>query len=90
MNLVMGVPLRAAIATSNFMIGITAATSAIVYYRHGYLDPQIAIPTALGVLVGAQVGTRVGGRLRSQLLKQVFQLLLIVFAIQMIYQAVKR
>ena len=89
MNLVMGVPLRAAIATSNFMIGITAATSAIVYYRHGYLDPRIAIPTALGVLVGAQVGTRVGGRLRSQRLKQVFQLLLAIFAVQMIYQAVR-
>jgi len=89
MNLVMGVPLRAAIATSNFMIGITAATSAIVYYRHGYLDPHIAIPTALGVLVGAQVGTRLGGRLRSSRLKQVFQLLLLVFAVQMIYQTVR-
>lgn len=89
MNLVMGVPLRAAIATSNFMIGITAATSAIVYYRHGYLDPQIAIPTALGVLIGAQAGTRIGGRLRSHRLKQVFQFLLVVFALQMIYQAVR-
>ena len=89
MNLVMGVPLRAAIATSNFMIGITAATSAIVYYRHGYLDPRIAIPTALGVLVGAQVGTRIGGRLHSQRLKQVFQLLLVIFAIQMFYQAMR-
>jgi uncharacterized membrane protein YfcA len=89
MNLVMGVPLRAAIATSNFMIGITAATSAIVYYRHGYLDPQIAIPTSLGVLIGAQFGTRIGGRMRSHRLKQVFQLLLFVFAVQMIYQAVR-
>lgn len=89
MNLVMGVPLRAAIATSNFMIGITAATSAIVYFRHGYLDPRIAIPTSLGVLIGAQIGTRVGGRLRSQRLKQVFQILLIIFTIQMFYQAVK-
>lgn len=89
MNLVMGVPLRAAIATSNFMIGITAATSAIVYYRHGYLDPQIAIPTSLGVLIGAQAGTRIGGRLQNHRLKQVFQLLLFVFAVQMIYQAVK-
>ena len=89
MNLVMGVPLRAAIATSNFMIGITAATSAIVYYRHGYLDPRIAIPTSLGVLIGAQAGTRIGGRLRSQRLKQVFQWLLLIFAAQMIYQAMK-
>lgn len=84
----MGVPLRAAIGTSNFMIGITAATSAIIYYQHGYLDPSIAIPTALGVLIGAQIGTRLGGRVRSHRLKQIFQGLLLVFAIQMFYKAV--
>jgi len=89
MSLVMGVPLRAAIATSNFMIGITAATSAIVYYRHGYINPAIAIPATLGVLVGAQAGTRLGGRLRSRRLKQVFQILLFVFALQMFIQALR-
>jgi len=89
MSLVMGMPLRAAIGTSNFMIGITAATSAVIYYQHGYLDPSIAIPTALGVLVGAQLGTRIGGRVKSRRLKQIFQWLLIVFALQMLYQAVR-
>jgi uncharacterized membrane protein YfcA len=88
MSLVMGVPLRAAIGTSNFMIGITAATSAVIYYQHGYLDPSIAIPTALGVLVGAQMGTRLGGQVRSHRLKQIFQGLLLVFAVQMFYKAV--
>ncbi len=87
MSLVMGIPLRAAIATSNFMIGITAATSALIYYARGYLNPTIAIPAALGVLVGAQAGTRIGGRLRSQRLRQVFQALLLVFAVQMFFQA---
>ena len=42
MSLVMGMPLKAAIATSNFMIGVTAATSAVIYYGRGYIDPQIA------------------------------------------------
>jgi hypothetical protein len=88
MSLVMGMPLRAAIGTSNFMIGITAATSAVIYYQHGYLNPSIAIPTALGVLLGAQLGTRIGGRVRSHRLKQIFQGLLLVFAVQMFYQAV--
>lgn len=88
MNLVMKMPLRAAIGTSNFMIGITAATSAVIYYQHGYLDPSIAIPTALGVLVGAQLGTRIGGRIRSHWLKQIFQWLLLIFAVQMFYKAV--
>jgi uncharacterized protein len=88
MSLVMGMPLRAAIATSNFMIGVTAATSALIYYQRGLLDPNIAIPTALGVLVGAQIGTRVGGKVRSTSLKLIFQGLLLVFAVQMLYQAV--
>ncbi len=87
MSLVMGLPMRAAIATSNFMIGITAATSAVIYYQHGYIDPSIAIPTALGVLLGAQVGSRVGSRVHSHRLKQIFQILLLLFAAQMLYRA---
>jgi uncharacterized membrane protein YfcA len=88
MSLVMGMPLRAAIGTSNFMIGVTAATSAVIYYQRGFLDPGIAIPTALGVLTGAQIGTRVGGKIRSHWLKLLFQGLLLIFAVQMIYKAV--
>ncbi len=87
MSLVMGLPMRAAIATSNFMIGITAATSAIIYYQHGYIDPSIAIPTALGVLLGAQIGSRLGSRVQSHRLKQIFQILLLVFAAQMLFRA---
>jgi hypothetical protein len=88
MSLFMGVPLRAAIGTSNFMIGITATTSAIIYYQYGYLNPTIAIPTALGVLFGAQLGARLGGKVQSHLLKQIFQGLLLVFAIQMFYKVI--
>jgi|MudIll2142460700_1097286.scaffolds.fasta_scaffold149862_2 hypothetical protein len=89
MSLVMGMPLRAAIATSNFAIGITAATSAIIYYQHGYIDPSIAIPTALGVLVGARQGTRLGGRVRSNRLKQIFQVVVLVFAVQMFVKSLR-
>jgi len=89
MSLVMRVPLRASIATSNFMIGVTAATSAVIYYARGFVDPTIAIPTSLGVLAGAQIGTRLGGKLRSQRLKQVFQVLLLLFAVQMFWQALR-
>jgi hypothetical protein len=89
MNIVMGIPIRAAIATSNFMIGVTAATSAIVYYQHGYVNPSVAIPTALGVLLGARFGTVLGGRVRSQQLKQIFQLILLFFAVQMFVHGVR-
>ena len=88
MTLVLGMPLKAAIATSNFMIGVTAATSALIYYGRGYVDPQVAIPTALGVLLGARFGPRLGGRLRGATLKRLFQGLLVVFALQMLAKAV--
>ena len=87
MNLMMGVPLRAAIATSNFMIGITAATGALVYFAHGLIDPALAAPITLGVLAGSRMGARLGSRIKSRRLKQMFQALLLVFAVQMFIQA---
>jgi uncharacterized protein len=89
MTLVMGLPMRASIATSNFMIGITAAASAVIYYQHGYVDPSIAIPTALGVLLGARTGTIIGGRVRGKRLKLIFQAVLIVFALQMFVETIR-
>jgi hypothetical protein len=89
MSLTMGVPLRASIATSNFMIGITAATSAIIYYARGLVDPAIAVPAALGVFAGAQIGTRIGGKLNSGKLRLIFQIVMLVFAIDMFYEAFK-
>ena len=53
MHLAMGVPLRVATATSNLMIGITAAASAVIYLLRGGIDPYVAGPTAIGVFLGA-------------------------------------
>ena len=53
MHLAMGVPLRVATATSNLMIGITAAASAVIYLIRGGIDPYVAGPTAIGVFIGA-------------------------------------
>ena len=58
MNLLMGVPLKATIATSNLMIGVTAATGAAIFYGRGYMDPYWAVPAALGILAGARLGPR--------------------------------
>ena len=88
MTVVMGIPLRAAIATSNFMIGVTAATSALIYLSRGYVAPYLAVPTALGVLLGAGLEPRLGMRVRSASLKRVFQLLLVGLAVQMLWKAV--
>ncbi|MBI3961586.1 MAG: sulfite exporter TauE/SafE family protein [Deinococcus sp.] len=89
MHLIMGIPLKAAIATSNFMIGVTAATSAVLYYARGYVDPVLAVPTALGVLLGAQVGSRLAGRVHTAVLARAFQLVLLYLAVQMLWKTVR-
>jgi uncharacterized membrane protein YfcA len=72
MRLVMGVPMRVATATSNFMVGITAASGLLVYFARGDLRPLLAAPVVLGTLLGAQVGTKAAGRLQSQMLSRLF------------------
>jgi len=83
MNLVMRIPMKAAIATSNFMIGVTAATGALVFWASGKIDPHIAAPSAIGVLIGARIGTTVTGRARSRALSIAFVILLAITAVQM-------
>lgn len=89
MTLGMGVPMKVATATSNFMIGVTAAASAGVYFSRGDIDPFIAAPTALGVLGGSVAGARLIGRLRSAALRWAFTLVLLVVAIEMFLRGVK-
>jgi uncharacterized membrane protein YfcA len=72
MDYVMRLPMKVSTATSNFMIGITAAASASVYFSRGDIHPLIAAPVAVGVLVGASVGTIVVARLRNATLRKVF------------------
>jgi uncharacterized protein len=84
MNLVMRLPLKTAAATSNFMIGVTAAASAGVYFVRGDIDPFVAGPVALGVLVGTQLGTRLLRRLGSRSLRRAFTVVLVVVAVQML------
>ena len=69
MNLLMGVPLKATIATSNLMIGVTAATSAAIFYGRGYMDPHWAVPAALGILAGARLGPRLAIHLPAKVLR---------------------
>jgi uncharacterized membrane protein YfcA len=89
MTLGMGVPLKAATATSNLMIGVTAAASAGVYFVRGDIDPFIAGPVAAGVLVGAVGGSRLLGRLRNAWVRGAFVVVLLVVAWQMIAKGVR-
>ncbi len=89
MHLVMGVPLRVATATSNLMIGITAAASAIIYLLRGGIDVYVAGPTAVGVFVGASIGSRTVHRIDVRLLRMLFVGVLLVTAWQMAGRALR-
>lgn len=89
MHLAMGVPLRVATATSNLMIGITAAASAVIYLIHGGIDPYVAGPTGIGVFVGATAGSRLGHRVDLRYLRILFVIVLGYTAIQMLLRAVR-
>jgi len=67
MFIFMNVPLMVATATSNFMIGVTAAASAIVYYRRGDIVVQVAAPLAVGVFVGSLLGARLAPRIHTRI-----------------------
>ena len=87
MHLVMGVPLKVATATSNLMIGVTAAASAVVYLVRGGIDPYIAGPTAVGVFAGAMVGSRLAARIDVRILRLLFVGVLALTAAQMTLRA---
>ncbi|HEY3417946.1 MAG TPA: sulfite exporter TauE/SafE family protein, partial [Armatimonadota bacterium] len=87
MRLRMGIPLKAATATSNFMIGITGATSVVLYFHRGLVNLPVTALCALGVLLGATVGSRLATRLHTKFLQYLFIVMLIFTAGQMIFKA---
>lgn len=88
MDRVMRMPMKASTATSNFMIGVTAAASSVVYFVRGDVEPMVAGPVALGVLAGALVGTRIMVRLKGTTLRKLFIPVLLVVAVQMFLKGV--
>ncbi|MGI8534683.1 MAG: sulfite exporter TauE/SafE family protein [Candidatus Limnocylindrales bacterium] len=88
MNVAMGVPIRVATTTSTYMLGATAAASAVLYFAAGVLEPLLAGPVALGVFLGARVGARFATRVSQRKLQLIFVVVAAVFAVQMLARAV--
>ena len=88
MDRAMRIPFKVATTTSNFMIGVTAAASAGVYLHRGYLDPGLAMPVMLGVLLGSLLGVRKLMTSTPVLLRLVFSVVVLFLAIEMIYNGV--
>lgn len=88
MDLAMHMPMKASTATSNFMIGVTAAASAGLYFMRGQIDPFLAGPVAAGVLVGATVGSRLLGRIGGRSIRVVFVIVLVIVSIEMLWKGI--
>ena len=87
MDQAMRLPYKVATTTSNFMIGITAAVSAGVYFAHGYIYPPIAFPVMLGVIAGSFLGAKVLPKMHTRLLRILFSTIICFIGLQMLYNA---
>lgn len=85
MDKIMKIPFKVSTATSNFMVGVTAAASAGIYLRHGYIDPGISMPVMFGALIGSIFGAKVMVKARIKVLRYIFSAVLFVLAVEMIY-----
>jgi len=89
MDLAMHLPIKVSTATSNFMIGVTAAASAGIYFARGDINPFIAAPVATGVLGGAALGSHLLGRIRGSAIRVLFVLVLIWVSAEMLLKGVR-
>jgi uncharacterized membrane protein YfcA len=86
MDQAMRIPFKVSTTTSNFMIGVTAAASAGVYFQRGYIQPGLAMPVMLGVLLGSFLGAKVLAVAKTRVLRLVFGLVIVALALEMIYK----
>ncbi len=89
MDQAMHIPFKVSTATSNFMIGVTAAAGAGIYLNRGYIDPILAMPVVLGVLLGSLLGSRHLFKAETKKLRIIFSIVILLLAIEMIYSGLR-
>ncbi len=87
LNLLMDVPLKATTATSNYMIGITAAASSIIYFANGFIDPFISSAVVVGVLAGGTLGSFAAGKAKTITIAKIMIGIFIIIGINMLLKA---
>ena len=85
MDHIMRIPFKVSTTTSNFMIGVTAAASAGIYLRRGYIDPALAAPVMIGVLIGSLIGAKLLVKTNVKSLRLLFSVVIFVLAVEMLY-----
>lgn len=87
MDQALRLPYKVATTTSNFMIGITAAVSAGIYFTHGYIHPAIAFPVMLGVIAGSFSGAKLLPKIHNRVLRMILSIALCFIGVEMLYKA---
>lgn len=85
MDNIMRIPFKVSTTTSNFMMGVTAMASSVIYIQKGYIEPGICMPVVIGVLFGAMAGAKVLVKANPKKLRIFFAVLIFVLAVNMIY-----
>lgn len=88
MDSTMRIPFKVSTTTSNFMVGVTAAASAVVYLQRGYIDPGLALPIVVGVLLGAFLGSKILPVINVKKLRILFSVVIFLLAISMMYNGI--
>jgi hypothetical protein len=85
LNLICKIPTRAAVATANFTVGLTAVAAALLYHARGDIPPLLAAATILGALFGSGLGTRLAAKVQSRWIGGIFTVLTLGLAAQMVW-----
>lgn len=88
MDTAMKIPFKVSTTTSNFMVGVTAAASAVVYLQRGYIDPGLAMPIVVGVLLGAFIGSKILPKANVKKLRMLFSVVIFFLALSMMYNGI--
>ncbi len=81
---IMGLEMKASVATSKLLVGITASAGALGYFIVGILDPCLAFSLSIGTITGAYLGSRLGVKISNRTLQLLFSAVLIVIAVLML------
>lgn len=88
MDTAMKMPFKVSTTTSNFMVGVTAAASAVIYLQRGYIDPGLAFPIVPGVLLGAFIGSHILPKANVRMLRLFFSVVIFILAVSMMYNGI--
>lgn len=88
MDTMMKIPFKVSTTTSNFMVGVTAAASAVIYLQRGYIDPGLAMPIVVGVLSGAFIGSKILPKANVRKLRLLFSVVIAILAVSMMYNGI--